>query len=653
MHRSGEALGAGYRLVEKLGGGAVGEVWRVHGGDGVPDLAAKILRPELAADTGIVDSLLRERTVLLGLRHPSIIAIRDLVAEGGTLALLMDLVPGGSLRDLLTAGGPLPAADVVTIVAEVCDALAAAHAHGIVHRDIKPDNVLLDRRGEPGLVGAVRVSDFGIAEVTSERLRHTTGLIGTPEYMPPELLVHGEIGPPGDVYAAGVVLYELLSGRTPFAGAGTDLSIAYRHVEAAPPPLAVPPRLWDLVAGLLDKDPVRRPTAAIAAEVLRSEIAALSGIAALPALPSPENFEAVSRPETMVRGVSVASLEHAIVPVPVASQVAPELGEADGLTIVRSQPRPVEVAPERTSRRPRFQRPDWLTRRVLLLGSVGIGVIAAMTIALVVLPHGGSAGGSAAVAASANVQDSPLPSGLTLGREARSDPATGEVELTLTFGAQKAELSGELFVVVPGTSNSAPCPHVTWSGITAEPNHPTTTGVSTECGWTLTPSPVSAEQSQTATARVTLDIGDEAALRDWLSASATATTTAMSDPNVSGTAYAVQRLREVRVHTPPRVVTQTTVPVTLVPVWPSGDDEVNPLYTSPSTGAPSSVLTAIAGGEKGVRFSDGCAGGLNVSGDGLVVTALTISPSCVLRADIGNFIAVQSAPFPITARDGG
>lgn len=224
----GDALGASYRFVEPLGSGAVGEVWRVGAPSGGPDLAAKVLRPEHAHDPALVERFVKERSVLLGLVHPNIVKVRDLVVEGDKLAILMDLVPGGSLRDLLQEQRTLPAADALLLCAEVLDALAYAHTRNTAHRDIKPDNVLLAEPWTPGLANAVRVSDFGIAAVMHERARHTTGLVGTPAYMPPELLSSGEVGPAADLYATGIMLYELLAGRTPFAGTGTDFTVAYR-----------------------------------------------------------------------------------------------------------------------------------------------------------------------------------------------------------------------------------------------------------------------------------------------------------------------------------------------------------------------------------------------------------------------------------------
>ena len=152
-------------------------------------------------------------------------------------------------------------------------------------------------------------------------------------------------------------------------------------------------------------------------------------------------------------------------------------------------------------------------------------------------------------------------------------------------------------------------------------------------------------------ATVPLSPGDQQALDAWLRAGSGATAAAMLDPAVKGTAYPVQRLQGVEVRTPARVVTPSPLKITLVPVWAGGADELNPLYISPASGKPSQMLEAVTGGEKGLRFSDGCGGALAVDSSGLTVTALQISPQCTVRASVGNFTELQSPAFGITSRE--
>ncbi|MCS5492820.1 serine/threonine-protein kinase [Curtobacterium flaccumfaciens] len=664
QYGQGEPLGASYRLVELLGTGATGEVWRVEHSATGEAFAAKLLRAELAADPQIVERFVRERSVLLALQHPSIVRVRDLVVEGDRLAIVMDLVPGGSARDLLASNGPLLPRDALTITAETLDALTAAHEQDVTHRDVKPDNVLLQTAWVPGATGAARVTDFGIASVVAERERTTTGLLGTPQYMAPESISHGRSGPAADVYGAGVMLYELLSGRTPFAGPGTDFAVAYRHVTSNPPPLDVPDALWAAVSALLAKDPNARPSAADAAGTLRRLARSLASAPALVASSDPDSFDEVERPATVVRGVrpddatgsrTTATGDDAAVVGP-----APELGPAGSQTVIRPMARqPLPAAPAAEPEpKGRFARPEWLTDRALLFGGIGVVLVAALVVGGVVWLPGAlrktpGTGTATAQAANAYQQDRPLPTGLATTRRATIDPAKGTVDLRVTYAAQAATLSGPFLEVLPGARSGASCPAVTWSGegITAKRNQPSLTGVDTACAWSLSGVEVPAGGDVTVEASVPLAVEDGAALQTWLDGVGEATAAAVTDDAVRGTAYPVQRLQGVEVRTPDRTVSQTALPVTLVPVWPNGADELNPLYRSPSSGRPSQMLVDVAGGESGVRFADGCSGALAVSSDGLVVTALSVAPSCTVRATVGNFTNLESSPFGITTRD--
>jgi serine/threonine-protein kinase len=165
-------------------------------------------------------------------------------------------------------------------MAQVLTGLAAAHGAGIVHRDLKPENILLDRaHGDPP---RARVRDFGIARLTTgAALTRTTGLMGTPEYMAPEMAEQQGVGPPADVYAAGIVLYELLTGRTPFRG-GRAVAILRRHLDEVPArPDGLPDGLWQLLSEMLAKQPELRPTAAQGAQrlvaLVRTLLAAQGG----------------------------------------------------------------------------------------------------------------------------------------------------------------------------------------------------------------------------------------------------------------------------------------------------------------------------------------------------------------------------------------
>ncbi|TMK42898.1 MAG: serine/threonine protein kinase [Actinobacteria bacterium] len=286
----GTPLGQRYLLHEAIGRGAMGSVYRATRRDTGEELAAKVLHPELADDRSIVARFVQEGAILTGIRDPHVVAVRDLVVDGETLAILSDLVNGTDLRRYLRTHGPLPAAAAAGIAAQILRGLAAGHAGGVIHRDIKPENVLVDSPGSgpPGPGSApplVRVTDFGVARLAGTAgLTRMTSLIGTPDYMAPEMAVPSPVTEKVDVYGAGVVLYELLCGVTPFAGPH-PMAVLKAHTERLPGRIpGVPDELWNVLRGMLAKDPAGRPTAAAAATQLEGLVPALSGVGALPRL---------------------------------------------------------------------------------------------------------------------------------------------------------------------------------------------------------------------------------------------------------------------------------------------------------------------------------------------------------------------------------
>ncbi|MFJ8711631.1 serine/threonine-protein kinase [Streptomyces violaceus] len=271
-------VGSKYLLEEPLGRGATGTVWRARQREtagaeaavpGQPGetVAIKVLKEELANDADVVMRFLRERSVLLRLTHPNIVRVRDLVVEGDLLALVMDLVEGPDLHHYLRENGPFSPVAAALLTAQIADALAASHADGVVHRDLKPANVLLqqyDGRMHPLL------TDFGIARLAdSPGLTRTQEFVGTPAYVAPE----GAEGRPQtsavDIYGAGILLYELVTGRPPFAG-GSALEVLHQHLSAEPRrPSTVPDPLWTVIERCLRKNPDERPSAENLARGLR------------------------------------------------------------------------------------------------------------------------------------------------------------------------------------------------------------------------------------------------------------------------------------------------------------------------------------------------------------------------------------------------
>ncbi|MEV5377975.1 serine/threonine-protein kinase [Streptomyces nondiastaticus] len=279
-------IGSRYTAHQVLGRGSAGTVWLGEGPEG--PVAIKLLREDLASDQELVGRFVQERAALLGLDHPNVVGVRDLVVDGADLALVMDLIRGTDLRTRLDRERRLAPEAAVAIVADVADGLAAAHAAGIVHRDVKPENVLLDMQGPLGPGGAhpALLTDFGIARlVDAPRPAREGGrgtgprsVIGTPDYLAPEII---EGLPPRasvDVYALATVLYELLAGFTPFGG-GHPGAVLRRHVTETVAPLpGIPDELWQLVVQCLAKGPASRLRASELAARLRELLPGLAGI---------------------------------------------------------------------------------------------------------------------------------------------------------------------------------------------------------------------------------------------------------------------------------------------------------------------------------------------------------------------------------------
>ncbi|MFC5217528.1 serine/threonine-protein kinase [Streptomyces coerulescens] len=272
-------IGSRYTANQILGRGSAGTVWLGEGPEG--PVAIKLLREDLASDQELVGRFVQERTALLGLEHPNVVSVRDLVVDGNDLALVMDLVRGTDLRTRLDRDRRLAPEAAVAIVADVADGLAAAHAAGVVHRDVKPENVLLDMQGPLGPGGShpALLTDFGVAKlIDSPRRTRATKIIGTPDYLAPEIV---EGLPPRaavDIYALATVLYELLAGFTPFGG-GHPGAVLRRHVTETVAPLpGIPDELWQLIVQCLAKAPASRLRASELGTRLRELLPLVAGM---------------------------------------------------------------------------------------------------------------------------------------------------------------------------------------------------------------------------------------------------------------------------------------------------------------------------------------------------------------------------------------
>jgi serine/threonine-protein kinase len=276
-----------YVLIEPIGAGATGTVWRALDRVRGEQVAVKILREDVMSRPKAVTRFVQERAILLMLRHDNIVGVRDLLTVDRSLGLVMDLIEGGSLRERLRDRGTLPTAEVATLLCGVAEALACAHAVGVVHRDLKPDNILLDSTTEPA--GRARLTDFGIAQVLdSPRLTTTGALLGTPSYMAPETINGARPTSAVDVYALGILLYELIVGRHPYAG-DTPVAVLHRHLASEPcRPPGVPDAAWRVIEACTAKNPRQRPTATSLVSTLRSLAGSTGDV---PALPPPDDTD--------------------------------------------------------------------------------------------------------------------------------------------------------------------------------------------------------------------------------------------------------------------------------------------------------------------------------------------------------------------------
>jgi len=340
-----QPLGSRYVLHDVLGRGAMGEVFRgTVRESGVP-VAVKVLKAELIADTEVVSRFVQERSILTSIDHPNVVRVIDLVVEGDTLGIVMELVRGKDLRRTLAEEQTHPPIAAARLFRQVLAGLTAVHDAGVLHRDIKPENILLDFYG-----GRVRVklTDFGVARLTyGTSLTRTTGLIGTPEYVAPETAQDGTATSAADLYSAGIVLYEMLAGRTPFGG-GPPLAVLRRQAEEPPTPIpGLPLSLWAYLESLLAKDPYARPrSAAQASGTLRALEPQLAGWPALPPMTA-----------TSVPGSSMR-LSPGLGPDQVGSLAASLAGSSGRGTVLRHRDRgspPGEIPgsePERSWSRP-------------------------------------------------------------------------------------------------------------------------------------------------------------------------------------------------------------------------------------------------------------------------------------------------------------
>jgi serine/threonine-protein kinase len=382
----GRTIGGRYHVDAFIGEGAMAEVYRASQ-DGAPrEVALKVMHQHLASDATFVGRFRREAKAAARLDHPNTVRIVDWGVDGGLLYMAMELLEGKDLFDVLAAERRLPEARAVRVLIEVCDALSAAHAQGIVHRDLKPENIMM--MPDPARPDAVRVKvlDFGIAKIV-ERERvpgeseppsistselTTVGVaVGTPQYMSPEQCRGEAVDARSDVYSCGTLLYQLLTGRTPFNGE-VALDIALKQVREPPMPPSqwVPgldPGLEAVILKALEKWPAQRHQSA---RELRDELARLlptlsEGSARRPAALAPSPAAVAPSPATMAAPspaamtpspAAMASSPAAAAPSPAAMGVwhaamGPS-SAAMGPSLAATRPLPADMGPSLAATRP-------------------------------------------------------------------------------------------------------------------------------------------------------------------------------------------------------------------------------------------------------------------------------------------------------------
>src|SRR5438046_3650415 len=245
-----------YRSIRKLGAGGMANVYLAENQELGRRVAIKILDDRHAADDSFIERFRREAKNAAGLSHPNIVSIYDRGEAEGTYYIAMEYLSGRSLKELIVSRGPTPIRIAIDYTRQMLAALGFAHRHGIVHRDIKPHNVVVDSDGR------LKVTDFGIARSGASQMTEVGSIIGTAQYLSPEQARGSQVDQPSDVYSVGVVLSELATGQVPFTG-DTPLEIAMKHLSEVPKPPSelrpeVPHDLDLVVLRALAKDPADR-----------------------------------------------------------------------------------------------------------------------------------------------------------------------------------------------------------------------------------------------------------------------------------------------------------------------------------------------------------------------------------------------------------
>ena len=291
-----------YRIQRKLGAGGMADVYLAEDQELGRRVAIKILNSRHGNDDQFIERFRREAKNAAALNHPNIVSIYDRGEAEDTYYIAMEFLDGRTLKELIVGRGAAPINVAIEYARQILSALRFAHRHGIVHRDIKPHNVLVD--GE----GRVKVTDFGIARAGTSQMTETGSIVGTAQYLSPEQARGGEVDPRSDLYSLGVVLYELLTGKTPFDGE-TPVEIAMKHLSNAPSPPSklrpdIPPELDMVVLRALAKNPDDRYQSA---DEMEADLERVARGARVSAATVDTATQVLSRPATAVAAAEAAT----------------------------------------------------------------------------------------------------------------------------------------------------------------------------------------------------------------------------------------------------------------------------------------------------------------------------------------------------------
>jgi serine/threonine protein kinase len=237
-HIIGELFDRRYRLQRRIGSGGMADVYLAEDETLHRQVAIKILADRYTQDAGFVERFRREATAAAGLNHPNIVSIYDRGESDGTYYIAMEYIEGPTLKEEITSRAPLPEAEAVGYALQALQALEFAHRRGVIHRDIKPHNMMVTPDG------LLKVTDFGIARAANQvEMTEVGSIVGTAQYLSPEQARGQTVGPQSDIYSLGVVLYEMLTGEVPFTGSSA-VEIAMKQVNDQPMPPSRKNRLW-------------------------------------------------------------------------------------------------------------------------------------------------------------------------------------------------------------------------------------------------------------------------------------------------------------------------------------------------------------------------------------------------------------------------